>query len=397
MADIDIIGGSAAGLFAGYLLAREGKNVRLFDANDVLNVESRTLITTSRLNEVLGFFPQEAVVNQIDQIDLYSPRRSVSILMRDPDLVVERAAVIGLLARKALDAGVELRGGCKLVDLKPGDKDVTVTIRDTHRDRTEKFKAKTLIGADGMSSRVAKSATGNSLRTTPLLQAIIELPQGSRRGTTQVWFEPADTPYFYWLIPQSRTHAAVGFIAEEGKTARGRLERFLGRIGLKAVEMQSARIPSYTHSTRPWRRVAGCNLYLIGDAAGQVKVTTVGGLVTGLRGARAAANAILQGSNYMKELRSLRRELSLHLVIRNALNRFSGADYDRLLDLLNEKTIGLLGMYNRDQAAGLLCRILLAQPRFITFAGLVSWRRKQRLVEDGAFAETTILNHEADM
>ena len=55
MAEIDIVGGSAAGLFAGYLLAREGKNVRLVDANDVLNVESRMLITTSRLTEVLGF------------------------------------------------------------------------------------------------------------------------------------------------------------------------------------------------------------------------------------------------------------------------------------------------------------------------------------------------------
>jgi digeranylgeranylglycerophospholipid reductase len=379
VADVDIIGGSAAGLFAGYLLAREGKRVRLFDANDVLNVESRTLITTSRLSEALGFFPQEAVVNQIDRIDLYSPRRSVSIPMREPDLVVERAAVVRLLARKAVDAGVELRGGCKLVDLKPGDKSLTVTIRDTHRDRTEEFKSKTLIGADGMSSRVAKTATRNGHETTPLLQAIVELPRGARPGTTQVWFEPADTRYFYWLIPQSETHAAVGFIAEEGKTARSKLERFLGRIGLKAVEMQSARIPSYMHSTRPWRRIAGCDVYLIGDAAAQVKVTTVGGLVTGLRGARAAANAILRGSDYMKELRSLRRELSLHLIIRNLLNRFHAADYDRLLGLLNEKTIHLLGMYNRDQAARMVCRILVAQPRFLSFAGLLSRARMPEL------------------
>jgi len=397
VADIDIIGGSAAGLFAGYLLAREGRKVRLFDANDVLNVDSRTLITTARLSDALGFYPGEAVVNRIDQIDLYSARRSVSIPMRDPDLVVERAAVVRLLARKALDAGVELRGGCKLVDVQSGDKDLTVTIRDTHRQRTEKFKTQTLIGADGMSSRVAKSATGSGPMTTPLLQAIVELPRGSRPGTTQVWFEPADTPYFYWLIPQSRTHAAVGFIAAEGHGARRTLERFLGRMGLKAVEMQSARIPSYTHFIRPRRRLAGCDVYLIGDAAAQVKVTTVGGLVTGLRGARAAANAILHGSDYMKELRSLRRELSLHLVIRNALNRFNGADYDRLLGLLNEKTIGLLGKYNRDQAVGMLGRILLAQPRFIAFAGRLPWRRKQTTAEDEAFAQDSWVNHQADM
>jgi flavin-dependent dehydrogenase len=286
-----------------------------------------------------------------------------------------------------VDAGVELRGGCKLVDLKPGDKSLRVTIRDTHRDRTEQIKTQILIGADGMSSRVAKTTTSHGHPTTPLLQAIVELPRGTRPGTTQVWFEPADTRYFYWLIPQSETHAAVGFIAEEGKTARGRLERFLARIGLRAVEMQSARIPSYTHSTRPWRRIGGSQIYLIGDAAAQVKVTTVGGLVTGLRGARAAANAILHGSDYMKELRSLRRELSLHLLIRNVLNRFRGADYDRLLDLLNPKTIELLGRYNRDHAAKMLCRIILAQPRFLSYGALFRGRIRPGSAREEVYAQ----------
>ncbi len=373
MADIDIIGGSAAGLFAGYLLAREGKRVRLFDANDVLNVDSRTLITTSRLTEALGFFPVGAVVNRIDRIDLYSPGRSVSIPLANPDLVVERAAVVRLLARKAIEAGVEIRGGCKLIDLKPGDRSLTLTIRDTHRERTEKIEARTLIGADGMASRVAKIVGRNGHETTPLLQAIVELPRGARTGTTGVWFEPTDTQYFYWLIPQSENYAVVGFIADDGKTARSKLERFLGRIGLKAIDMQSARIPSYNYSTRAWRRLSGVDVYLIGDAAAQVKVTTVGGLVTGLRGARAAANAILRGTDYSKELKPLRRELSLHLMIRSVLNGFRGVDYDRLLGLLNEKTIQLLGRYDRDQAASLVCRIFLAQPRFVSLASIL-WR-----------------------
>ncbi|PYJ65443.1 MAG: hypothetical protein DME76_18220, partial [Verrucomicrobia bacterium] len=356
--------------------------VRLFDANDVLNVASRTLITTSRLTEVLGFFPDEAVINRIDRIDLYSPMRSVIIPMKEPDLVVERAGVVRLLARKALDAGVEIRGGCKLVNIGPGDKGIRLTIRDTHRDRIEEFQTKTLIGADGMSSRVAKIATGNGHPTTPLLQAIVELPSGARAGTTQVWFEPEDTPYFYWLIPQSQTHAAVGFIAEEGKTAKGKLERFLARVDLKPVEMQSARIPAYGHFTRPWRRMAGCDIYLVGDAAAQVKVTTVGGLVTGLRGAKCAANAILRQADYWKELRALRRELSLHLLIRSVLNRFHGRDYDRLLDLLNERTIHLLGLYSRDQAARICCRIFLAQPRLLSLVPIFSralWQSSARI------------------
>ena len=37
--------------------------------------------------------------------------------------------------------------------------------------------------------------------------------------------------------------------------------------------------------------------------------------------------------------------------VRSVLNRFRSASYDRLLELLNAKTIHLLGRYNRDQAA----------------------------------------------
>jgi flavin-dependent dehydrogenase len=366
--EVLIVGGSAAGLFAAYLLAREGKRVRLFDANDVQHTASRTLITTSRLTEVLGFFPQEAVVNEINEIEIFSRQRSVTIPMRQADLVVERAAIVRLLAQKALQAGVEICGGCKFLNLDPGEGGVTVTIHDTHRDRVEKFKTTTLIGADGTFSRVARIADRNGHETTPILQAIVKLPSGARTKTTQVWFEPEDTPYFYWLIPESQKQAAVGFIAEEGNSAKRKLAQFLSRRGLEPVEMQAARIPAYTHTTRPWRRMSGADVYLVGDAASQVKVTTVGGLVTGLRGAKAAAGAILLRRDYLKELRPLRGELSLHLLIRTILNRFYSADYDRLLDLLNEKTIRLLGFYNRDQAARMLFRVLLAQPRLLKFA-----------------------------
>ena len=54
-------------------------------------------------------------------------------------------------------------------------------------------------------------------------------------------------------------------------------------------------------------------------------------------------------------------------MIRNVLNRFEAPDYDRLLDLLNEKTIRLLGAYNRDHAVSIIGRILFAQPRLLAF------------------------------
>ncbi|MCZ7574874.1 MAG: hypothetical protein M5U01_40500 [Ardenticatenaceae bacterium] len=54
-------------------------------------------------------------------------------------------------------------------------------------------------------------------------------------------------------------------------------------------------------------------------------MTTVGGTVSGLWGAAAAARALLQGTAYRHELRPLKRELDLHWFIRLLLERLDNA------------------------------------------------------------------------
>jgi flavin-dependent dehydrogenase len=112
------------------------------------------------------------------------------------------------------------------------------------------------------------------------------------------------------------------------------------------------------------RRFGSADVYLVGDAAGQVKVTTVGGIVTGFRGARAVVEMVLTGSPG-RELRDLRRELDLHLRIRRALHRFTIDDYRRLLDLLSPAVVGVLGSVSRDEALRVLCALCVKQPKLL--------------------------------
>jgi len=106
------------------------------------------------------------------------------------------------------------------------------------------------------------------------------------------------------------------------------------------------------------------HVYLVGDAAGQVKVSTVGGVVTGFRGALGVSQAILNGGR-SPELRSLRRELDLHLLIRRSMHRFQQADYSRLVDWMNDAMLHSLGSVSRDEAARVLWRICRSQPRLL--------------------------------
>jgi flavin-dependent dehydrogenase len=112
------------------------------------------------------------------------------------------------------------------------------------------------------------------------------------------------------------------------------------------------------------RKVGASSVYLVGDAAGQVKVTTVGGTVTGFRGALGVVQAILNGGE-SRELRSLRRELDLHLWVRRSLHDFQQADYSRLVDMLGDRTKQPLSDYTRDEAWRILWRVCLRQPRLL--------------------------------
>jgi len=85
-----IIGASAAGLFSAYLLAKEGREVELFERNNSIGHSPRTLIATSKINEVLDFIPEEAIVNRVRYLEVFSSTRSAKIEPKSGDLVVER-------------------------------------------------------------------------------------------------------------------------------------------------------------------------------------------------------------------------------------------------------------------------------------------------------------------
>jgi len=269
------------------------------------------------------------------------------------------------LAERAVAAGVDVRMGQRLQTLRPGG--VGVVLEVGRPGATEDLAATTVVGADGTFSRVARDAGWPPLTTVSLIQAIVKLPSDLPHDTTRVWFHPDETPYFYWLIPESSTHGALGLIGEDGPDTRRCLERFLERHHLEPLRFQAARIPCYTRWVPTKRRMGDADIYLVGDAAAHVKVTTVGGIVTGFRGALGVAETILHGRS-SGALRRLRWELDWHRLMRRSLGRFSQDDYGVLLDVLTPGAKGVLSAHTRDEPGRVLLRLCLAQPRLILLA-----------------------------
>ena len=362
-----VIGGSIAGLYAAYLLAKSGKEVHLFDENHIEQAHPRTLIATAQLIDTLGFSPSEAIVNHIHTIELFSPGHNLKVALSQPDLVVERATMIRMLAHMAMQAGVKIWHGFRFEQLSADGNGAALQLISKADKKHFELKTHSLIGADGAFSKVADAAGLNGLVRVPLLQAVVEVPAHTDAGNVQVWFEPELTPYFFWLIPEGHRRAVIGFIADQGNTAKNTLMNFLQAHSFTPIEMQAARIPLFNSGHRPWRKINDCDVYLVGDAAGHVKVTTVGGLVTGLWGAKAAAEAVIERRPYVGKLKPLQRELWLHNGIRRVLNRLSTRDYDTLLQTINTPTHHLLGRYSRDELRRMGLKLILAQPRLLRF------------------------------
>lgn len=360
-----IAGASTSGLFAAYLLAKAGVEVEVYERAAMLDPAVRTLIVTDKINEVLGFVPHEIILNEVKHIDLFSKSRSSKMELDRPDLIIAREKLILMLARMSEEAGVKISLKRRFLSFASGQNGVAVRYKDLETGEDKHEKADYLIGADGVYSAVAKAASYNGHLQTALLQARIKLPKEVSRDTYQVWFDRERTKYFYWLIPESDDIAAVGLIADDARQAGASLKSFLAERDWQPLEYQSSKVPMHKYEYSARVKEVSPRVFLVGDSTAQVKVTTVGGVVTGFRGVRAVVEAILQGKSVGEESRGLKRELDLHLLVRKVLDGFSDDDYDLLIDFIEGQLKHVLSTVTRDDLAMMYLRLVASQPRLV--------------------------------
>jgi flavin-dependent dehydrogenase len=360
--DVTIVGGSAAGLFTAAQVARGGRRVSILESKARWEPAARTLIVTDHFRSQMGASAQESIVNEIRRFELFTDGRSAQIALKQPDLIIERARLTQALAREAQHAGASVSFDTRFLGIAPNGSGLHLHVDAAGK--KEELRASAVVGADGATSRVARAAGWPPVETVPLMQAIVRLPKDCPPDTTRVWFVPDDTPYFYWLVPESPERGALGVIGEDGRDTKRAFERFLEKKSLEPVEWQGARIPVYKRWIPVRRRLGNGDVYLVGDAAAQVKVSTVGGIVTGFRGALGVAHAILRGG-WSAELALLRRELNTHKLIRRTMHHFRQDDYSQLVDLLDASARESLGEINRDESTRLLWSVVRRQPKLV--------------------------------
>lgn len=362
--DVAIIGGSTAGFFAGYLLAKEGLDVRIFEAEERIDPEPRTLIVTNSVTDLLGSEYEKIVINKIHRFEIFADGKAATIPLSQPDLVIDRNKLVKELSIQAERQGARVLMNKRFLDLNANQKRINFKVSHNGDQNAVEESAQVLLGGDGVFSKVAQSAGWLAQPTVELSQAVVDLPKDMSPDVTRVWFIPQETTYFYWLIPHSPTQGVLGLIGDDGRNTEEILLGFMERKGLTPIELQSATVPRYTRWVSNHRQIGDSHIYLVGDAAGHVKVSTVGGIVTGFRGAIGVVEAILNGGPG-NELRAVKKELDRHCLIRKVLDPFTTNDYVSLINFLNPGTRRSLGQISRDESFRLIKNLILRQPRLL--------------------------------
>mgnify|MGYP001572780589 FL=1 len=123
-------------------------------------------------------------------------------------------------------------------------------------------------------------------------------------------------------------------------------------------------IPLY----HPQQKLKQQNCYLLGDAAGFVKATTLGGIIPGMRQAQILADCLTSHKDYEKEIKTLKKRMDLHLKIRKILNKFKDEDWDKLLEIIKQpKMQKLLEQHTRENPLPLVIKALIKEPKLWRF------------------------------
>ncbi len=155
-------------------------------------------------------------------------------------------------------------------------------------------RARFVLGADGVHSRVRALATGGEwFRRGFALEANVPYTQSEERYPLTFDFAPVPGGYG-WLFPRD-THVNVGlYIGAEGgrKIDRAALDRYIAlRCG--AERKHSGAVGQFLGlGAADYRPAEGSRVLLVGDAAGFVDPLTGEGIYGAIRSGQAAASAI---------------------------------------------------------------------------------------------------------
>lgn len=241
--------------------------------------------------------------------------RAYTFYQDDPiSNTIDRVGLDRILAEEAVGAGAELKTHHTVTEVSEHAEHVTVTVVGDGRER--QIEGRMVVGCDGPVSRVRDALSLPA--PDELLHGVLAFdPEPDESSFVDVHLT---VPRFFgWRIPRGDAGVEYGLATTPDNDVGERFATFVEDYGVETENTCSGAIPIGPPST-----VTSHRGLLIGDAAGQTKPFTGGGILYGMTAADIAANQVdPTDPNTLQRYedvwrRELRREIQLGHWLRRA-------------------------------------------------------------------------------
>ncbi len=333
--DVIIAGGSIAGLLCAREVANGGHSVLVLEEDYEIGTPEHCggLVSIAALEE-LGIVPhRKTLAHYIETAEIFSPLgKKFSIESKKQKVAeINRRDLDKQIALQAKKNGAEIR-------VKTSFKGI---IDDGVNTSDGKINCKIIVDARGVSSII------NHDRTGILSSAQYEVyADWIKKGKAEVYFDQKKYPgFFAWIIPSSDGIGKVG-VAGKGINASEAIQEFLSRKGNYST-VRKIFAPIWIKG--PIKKFVSKNIVIVGDAAGQSKPTTAGGIYSCGLGGILAGRAI---SKYLKSknendlneyqklwMKKFGKEFEKQLLARKILERLDNDAINKLFDSVTPEVL----------------------------------------------------------
>jgi len=346
MYDVVVVGGGPIGSYTAYQLAELGFKVILIEEDDEVG---KDIICTGVIGtEAFQRFnlPQRSIISEIKSITFFSP--SLVAIDYAPcstlAYVVDRSLFDKDILEQAKREGADVHLGRKVYGINTYEDFVEAEYRN--KDYAGKIRAKAVVIATGIKYQLHRSL-GLGVPASFIQGAQTEIEARGISGTEIYIGKKISPGAFAWTVPLGNGRARIGVLSE--KKGVFHLEEFLKKKFAEKIKQENPHIVQKRIACGAAKRSVKDRIIVVGEAAGQVKTTTGGGIFYGLLCSEIAVDVLQECFSkgdlserrlvkYEKLWKSkLGKELRMGFWMRKVMKRLTDKQMDKIFEFIREK------------------------------------------------------------